>query len=122
MSLNPDTTDLRATPQSEIVASHPSMKREKSRTLNSVFSEINTRSLGFEERLSARIKQAQGVLNALSAAYDEDQDAFRPTPGVMRDALSAVSTLLKQAEKAQRKLSDEIVALKRLVDPALEKE
>jgi hypothetical protein len=122
MSLNPDTTDLRATPQSEIVANHPSMKREKSRALNSVFSEINNRSLGFEERLSARIAQAQGVLNALSASYDEDEDAFRPTPSVMKDALWAVSVLLKQADKAQRKLSEEIVALKRLVDPDREKE
>src|SRR6266852_741886 len=122
MSLNPDTTDLRATRQSEMVANHPSMKREKSRALNSVFSEINSRSLGFEERLSARIAQAQGVLNALSAAYDEDEDAFRPIPSGMKDAFWAVSALLKQADKAQRKLSDEIVALKRLVDPDLEKE
>lgn len=122
MSLNPDTTDLRGTPQSEMVANHPSMKREKSRALNSVFSEINSRSLGFEERLSARIAQAQGVLNALSAAYDEDEKAFRPAPSVMKDALWAVSALLKQADKAQRKLSEEIVALKRLADPDLEKE
>ena len=122
MSLNPDAADLRAAPLSEMVASHPSIKREKSRTLSSVFSEINSRSVGFEERLSARITQAQGVLNALSAAYDEDEDAFRPTPRVLRDALSAVSALLKQAEKAQRKLSEEIAALKRLVDPDLEKE
>ena len=122
MSLNPDTTDLRAIPQSEMVANHPSMKREKARALNSVFGEINSRSLGFEERLSARITQAQGVLNALAAAYDEDKVVFRTTPGVMKDALWAVSALLKQADKAQRKLSDEIVALKRLADPDLEKD
>ena len=122
MSLNHDSTDLRAVPQSEMVANQPSMKREKSRAMNSVFDEINSRSLGFEERLSARITQAQGVLNALAAAYDEDKEAFRTTPGVMKDALWAVSALLKQADKAQRKLSDEIVALKRLVDPDLEKE
>jgi hypothetical protein len=122
MSLNPDTTDQHATRQSETVANHPSMKREKSRPVSSVFTDINNRSLGFEERLSARITQAQGVLNALAAAYDEDKDAFRPAPSVMRDALWAVSALLKQADKAQRRLSDEIVALKRLVDPDLEKE
>ena len=122
MSLNPDITELRAAPQPEMVANHASMKREKARAPSSVFSEINSRSLGFEERLSARISQAQGVLNALAAAYDEDKDAFRPTPGVMRDALWAVSALLKQADKAQRKLSDEMVALKRLVEPEFEKE
>ena len=57
------------------------------------------------------------MLNALSASYDEDENVFRPNPAVMKDALWAVSALLKQADKAQRKLGDEIVALKRLADP-----
>jgi len=122
MSLNPDTADLRASPQPDIGPNQQSIKRDKSRVLSTVFSEINSRSLGFEERLSARIAQAQGVLNALAASYDEDKDIFRPTPSVMKDALWAASALLKQADKSHRKLSDEIVALKRLVDPDLEKE
>jgi hypothetical protein len=116
VSLHPDIAELRGpTPQSEMVVNPSSAKRDKARA--SLFGEIDSRSRGFEERVAARITQAQGVLNALSAAYDEDESVFRPSPAVMKDALWAVSALLKQADKAQRKLSDEIVALKRLADP-----
>ena len=120
MSLNHDIAELRSPfPQSEMPANASPLKREKARA--ALFGEIDSRSRGLEERLAARIAQAQGVLNALAAAYDEDENVFRPGPSVMKDALWAVSALLKQADKAQRKLSDEISALKRLADPESEK-
>lgn len=120
-SFNPDVADLRAVPQSDMPANPLSPKREKSRAMLSALNDISNRSLDLEEKLAARITQAQGVLNALSAAYDEDKDAFRTSPAIMKDALWAVSALLKQADKAQRKLGDEMVSLKRLADSDSEK-
>jgi hypothetical protein len=120
VSLNPDPTNRSATLPSETVVSQPSSNREKSRSVDSAFADVNRRSLGFEEKLTARITQAIGVLNALAATYDEDKGVFRTTPKVMRDVLAAVSALLKQADKAERKLAGEIIALKRLVDSKFE--